>query len=134
MTPLLFVVIAVAGGLGAVARFVVDEAVRARMASRSRLPLGTIVVNLTGSLAMGLLVGVAAGAAASGEWVLVLGAGFLGGYTTFSTASIDTVRLVQQRAWRDAVVNGLGVLVATTVLAGVGMMLGVMFGTAVAAG
>ena len=55
---------------------------------------------------------------------LVAGTGFLGGYTTFSTATFETVRLVQERRLPAAILNGLGTLVATTALAGLGLVIG----------
>ncbi len=76
-----------AGGLGAAARFVVDGELAARR--RTSIPTGTLAVNVIGSLLLGLLVG-----AAPGPWaVTVLGTGFLGGFTTFSAASVEVVRL-----------------------------------------
>ncbi|UGS37040.1 fluoride efflux transporter CrcB [Capillimicrobium parvum] len=79
--------IAVFGALGAVARFRVDEAVSARRPGE--FPLGTLVVNLTGTFCLGLLVG----AAVSHRLLLVAGTGFLGGYTTFSTWMVESERL-----------------------------------------
>ena len=55
------------------------------------------------------------------ELHLVVGVGFLGGYTTFSTASLETVRLLQERRWLLGALNGLGVVVAATLAAGIGM-------------
>jgi CrcB protein len=75
------------GALGAVSRFRVDSAVTARWPSE--FPLGTLVVNLSGSFALGLLVGLAA----PHRVTMVLGTGFMGGYTTFSTWMVESVRL-----------------------------------------
>ena len=85
--------IALAGGAGAAARFVVDGVVRSW--ARTALPLGTIFINLSGSLLMGILAGLVMAHQAPESLQLILGTGFLGGYTTFSTASLETVRLVQ---------------------------------------
>jgi len=79
--------IAVFGALGAAARFRVDAAVSARWPSD--FPLGTLVVNLSGAVPLGLLVG----AAVPHRMLLVLGTGFLGGYTTFSTWMVESERL-----------------------------------------
>lgn len=115
MTVLL---LALAGGLGAVARFVLDGVLSA--ARRWRHPVPTTLVNLTGSFLLGLLTGLAGRHALAAPALLVLGTGFLGGYTTFSTAAYETVRLVEQRRWVPALVHGLGQLVAGTLLAALG--------------
>ena len=79
--------VAVFGALGAVARFRVDSAVSARLPSD--FPFGTLVVNLGGSFALGVLVG----ASVSHRVAFLLGTGFTGGYTTFSTWMVETERL-----------------------------------------
>jgi CrcB protein len=75
------------GALGAVTRFRVDSAVSAWLPSD--FPLGTLVVNLTGSFGLGILVGMAA----PHRVMFLLGTGFGGGYTTFSTWMVESVRL-----------------------------------------
>jgi CrcB protein len=122
MTPLLFIALAAAGGLGAATRFVVDGAVRSRI--RSSFPVGVMVINITGSFLLGLLTGLVLGAVLGEEWLLVAGTGFLGGYTTFSTASFETVRLLQTGRVTAAVVNGLGMLVAAVAVSYLGLWLG----------
>jgi fluoride exporter len=84
---LTWVGIAVFGALGAIARFRVDSAVSARFPSD--FPVGTLVVNLTGAFALGVLLG----AAVPHRAALVLGTGFMGGYTTFSTWMVESERL-----------------------------------------
>ncbi|TQL48574.1 camphor resistance protein CrcB [Homoserinimonas aerilata] len=123
MTPLLFVLVSVAGGLGAACRLLVDGALRPLS---KRMPAGTWVVNVSGSLLLGLLTGLAIAGTLPAEWHLVLGAGFLGGYTTFSTASFETVRMLQQRRPLAAVANGLGMLAASTLAAGLGLWAGAL--------
>jgi CrcB protein len=75
------------GALGAVARFRLDSAVSARFPGD--FPLGTLVVNLTGSFALGMLVG----ASVAHRVAFLLGTGFMGGYTTFSTWMVESERL-----------------------------------------
>jgi fluoride exporter len=75
------------GAVGAVARFRVDSAVTTRLPSD--FPLGTLVVNLTGSFVLGVLVG----ASVTHRIAFLLGTGFAGGYTTFSTWMVETERL-----------------------------------------
>jgi fluoride exporter len=84
---LTWVGVAVLGALGALARFRVDSAVSARFPSD--FPVGTLVVNLTGAFALGVLLG----AAIPHRAALVLGTGFMGGYTTFSTWMVESERL-----------------------------------------
>lgn len=119
MTVLL---LALSGGLGAVARFVLDGTVTA--ARSWRYPVGTTAINLSGSLLLGLLAGLTAGALLPGPAFLVLGTGFLGGYTTFSTAAYETVRLAEQRRWGAALLHGFGQVVVATALAVVGFGVG----------
>jgi CrcB protein len=126
MTMLLLV--AVAGGLGAVARFVLDGVVRD--VAQTRYPLATLVVNLTGSLLLGLVLGLTLAQALPERWHVLLGAGFLGGYTTFSTASVETVRLVQERRAAAALLHALGMLLASVALAAAGLALGLSLGSA----
>jgi CrcB protein len=114
--------VALAGGVGAVARFVLDGLVRSRVASW--FPVGTVVVNVTGSFVLGLVTGLALAHVVPDELRLVVGTGFCGGYTTFSTASFETVRLVEQRRVGAALVNGVGTLVVTVCVAGLGLWLG----------
>jgi CrcB protein len=109
-----------AGGLGAGTRFVVDGLVRAWI--RTALPIGTILINVTGSFLLGLVVGAAAHGAST-DLLAIAGTGFLGGYTTFSTASVETVRLVQARRPGLAVLNALGTLATALGAAAVGVMI-----------
>lgn len=115
MTALL---ICLLGGLGAVARFAVDGAVRKRWGTS--FPAGTVVVNVSGSFLAGALSGAALAGALGGPAAAAAVVGFCGGYTTFSTAMADTVRLARDRQALRAVLNaaGTGVLTVLAVLAG----------------
>lgn len=124
MTALL---VALAGGVGAVVRFVADAAV-ARRVARSRfagwgLPLGTVAINVSGSLLLGLLSGFVIAHAGPTSLAAVAGTGFCGGYTTFSTASVEGARLARDGDRRAAVHAG-GMLLAGVVAAVVGLWLG----------
>ena len=79
--------VALFGALGAVARFRVDAAVSGRVGGD--FPAGILVVNLTGAFALGVLLG----AAVPDRAAFLLGTGFMGGYTTFSTWMVESVRL-----------------------------------------
>ena len=122
MSPAVLALVAFAGGLGAVARFLLDTAVRSRIGTA--FPAGTVLINLTGSLLLGLVVGLAGAGAVPDALRLVAGTGFLGGYTTFSAASVETDALVVARRRAAALANGLGVPVACVALAAAGLALG----------
>lgn len=127
MSVVMLLALAAAGGAGAVLRFVLDGAIRSRL--RTLLPVGTMVINIGGSLFLGILVGVIGpiGFVEAGHdeqpLFTIVGVGFLGGYTTFSTASLETVRLIQTRKTRQALISGLGtpVLAVTAAAAGIGI-------------
>lgn len=127
MSPLLFVLVSLAGGVGAAVRLALDGYVSSRTART--LPWGTVVINLSGSLVLGLVTGLATRQLVPGPAATVVGAGFLGGYTTFSTASLQTVRLLQEGRRTAAVLHGAGTLVAAVLLAGLGLWLGLRLGS-----
>lgn len=114
--------VAVVGGLGAATRFWVDGVIRAR--GRTVLPISTILVNVSGSLLIGLVVGAHLYLGLPATWQLVLATGFCGGYTTFSAAMVESVRLVQQDERGRAVLAAVGTLLLAVgaVAAGVGIM------------
>jgi fluoride exporter len=85
------------GGVGAVARFLLDGAVTAR--AGSGFPWGTLAVNLSGAFALGLLVGVA------DDTYRLLGTGLLGAYTTFSTWMLESHRLGEDGRLRVGALN-----------------------------
>ncbi len=116
--------LAVAGGIGAGLRFLVDGVVRSRV--RTALPVGTILINVTGSLLLGLLSGMVTGHYTTSAVGLILGTGLLGGYTTFSTASFETVRLVQAGRIGLALVNAFGTMVVCVLAAAAGFALTVL--------
>ena len=86
--------IAIAGALGAITRFLLDEVVQRR--THTARPLGTLVINTSGSLILGVLTGLALYHALPADAKTVLGTGFCGAYTTFSTFSYQTVRLARR--------------------------------------
>ncbi|HWS49749.1 MAG TPA: CrcB family protein [Microbacterium sp.] len=116
MTPLLFIGAALAGGVGAALRYLVDVGVT--RVARGRFPWGILAVNVTGSFALGLVT------ASLPDAAFLLGAGLLGGYTTFSTAMLDTVALWLDGRRAASAFNALGMLALGVVAAGVGLTLG----------
>lgn len=114
------VLVAVFGGLGAAARFVVDGWFRGRWARR--LPLATIAINVSGSLLIGLLAGALAEGHLPAAAYTVAAAGFCGGFTTFSTATVETVRLAEAGDLRRATLNAIGPLVLAVAAASLGYL------------
>jgi CrcB protein len=110
--------VALAGGAGAVTRLVVDGHVLAR--TGSRLPLGTALINLTGAFGLGLIAGTAPGH----QFSLIVGTGFIGAYTTFSTWMLETVLLGESGREPAAYANAIGQLVLGVGLAGLGFAIG----------
>ncbi|NTW42620.1 MAG: chromosome condensation protein CrcB [Cellulomonadaceae bacterium] len=116
------VLVALLGGLGAATRFVVDGSIRARRTQA--LPVATVAVNVSGSALLGLLAGAHLYHGLGDTGFLLAATGFCGGYTTFSTAMVETVRLVQGGEYRLAVANALGsfLLALGAVALGVALM------------
>lgn len=103
MTAAAWAAFLLAAAVGAVARSVVDGWVTER--SNGPFPWGTFVVNVSGSFVLGLVTGLALYHDLSGVTRTVLGTGGLGAYTTFSTFSLETVRLAEDGATGAAVRN-----------------------------
>jgi CrcB protein len=101
----------VGGAFGAPARFLLDRTVQSRL--DSEFPWGTLAVNVIGSLILGGLVGAAT--AHGGAVTALIGTGFCGALTTFSTFSYETLRLLEDRVRLYAFAN-----VAVTLVAGIG--------------
>jgi len=110
-----------AGATGALARFLLDAWTKQRW--RSSFPLATVVINVTGSLLLGALAGVVLFHGQSSTWQTIVGTGFCGGYTTFSTASFETVRLVERGEHKLALLNALGSLVLSVSACAAGLAL-----------
>ena len=121
MSAALVLGVAGAGAVGAAARFVVDGAVRSRWPRP--FPLGTLVVNIGGSLLLGVLTGLVLFHGSPDVVRIVLGTGFCGGYTTFGTASFETVRLSQQGLRGAATLNAVATAAASLAAASAGLLL-----------
>jgi len=115
--------IAIAGAAGALSRYAVDGIVSRRMSGA--FPWGTMVVNLSGAFLVGFLFTVLAERFLVAPWLRsTLLIGFLGAYTTFSTLSLETLRLMQDGARLLALANGAGTLVAGLIAVYAGVVLG----------
>jgi CrcB protein len=120
-----FAAVALAGGFGAAFRLGADAWVRAR--TSGNLPAGTVLINVLGSFLLGMLAGASAARGIPEFWQVVIGVGLLGGFTTFSTISVETIALIRERRHLTAVVVALGLLVVSVFAAGTGLWLGNLF-------
>jgi len=118
MSALVVVAVGCVGGLGAIARLVIDAGVSARVARE--FPYGTLVVNLIGAFLLGLVVGVAL----DDSGYRLAGTGLIGGFTTFSTWSLESHRLVEDGELRGGLANFAVSLILGVALAWVGRRLG----------
>ena len=105
------IAIAAAGALGAATRYLIDGFVQDRV--HGVFPWGTWVINASGSLVLGFLTGLALYHGLTDTPKAVIGAGFVGAYTTFSTFTYETIRLVEEGSRYEAALN-----IATSTLAG----------------
>jgi CrcB protein len=115
--------IAIGGAAGAVARYLVDGWVSQR--TGGSFPLGTLVVNLSGTFLLGLLAALAIERSVLPSIIRpALTIGFLGAYTTFSTWMLESWRLTEQGAWAGAALNLGASVVLGLVALGAGIALG----------
>jgi CrcB protein len=110
--------IGLVGGLGAIARFLLDGAIGSM--SGSSFPFGTLAVNLTGSLALGVFVGSVLDADATS----LVAIGALGSFTTFSTWMFEAQRLAEDGELRLAAINVVASLALGVALAWLGLRIG----------
>ena len=122
MTPGIFLLLALAGGVGAVVRFMLDGFIRAH--SKTRFAGAATIINVSGSLALGYLTGLTIEHLVSTDVSIVIGTGFLGGYTTFSTASYETVQLMKKGRYGASFVSGIVMLVLSVAAAVIGLWAG----------
>lgn len=121
---LLAILVGLAACLGAVARYLVDQAVAQKW--ESSFPWGTWVINVSGSFILGLVTGLSLHHGLSAHVVSVLGTGICGGYTTFSTFNVETIRLAEDGSLAGAVGNIAGSIAAGLVAAAAGLGLALL--------
>jgi CrcB protein len=101
MSAPVWIAVAILGSVGSLARFLFDDAISMR--TSSSFPFGTLAINASGALALGLLTGLAL----SGEALLLAGSATIGSYTTFSTWMLETHRLGEDGQLLSGVLNVL---------------------------
>ena len=121
---ILAAVVGLAAGLGAVCRYLLDQLVQ--HLHDQEFPWGTFVINVSGSLLLGLLTGWAAHSGLPRAAVAVVGVGLLGGYTTWSTYLWETFTLAESGARVQATLNLVGSLAVGLLAAAAGLGLGAL--------
>jgi CrcB protein len=111
------------GGFGAVCRYLFGVGV-VRLSSPANGPLATFMINVIGSFLMGLLIGAISRiqGGVDDRWRLALGVGVLGGFTTFSSFSLEAVMMIERRAYALAAAY----IVGSVVFGLLGLMLGLL--------
>ena len=115
--------VALGGALGAVSRHLVNQ--WGLRVLGPELPYGTLIVNVTGSLLIGVLVGwlAFAGRADATELRFALGVGFLGAFTTMSAYALDVVIFIERKAYLTAFGYAAGTVVLSVIAVAAGMIL-----------
>jgi len=113
--------VAIAGALGASARYAVHTVVQSRVAGL--FPWGTVVVNLSGSFVLGLVAGLVLYQGLDADVRTVAGTGFIGAYTTFSSYTYESLGLVEDGVPRGAALNAVGSIAVGLVAATAGLLL-----------
>ena len=119
MSVLVWAGVVLIGGAGSVVRFLADGFVSS--AAGRDFPFGTLAVNVSGAVILGLLTGLALGS----DQALLAGTAAVGSYTTFSTWMLETQRLTEERQHRKVIAN----VTVSLVLGGAAAALGRLIGT-----
>ncbi len=118
------VAVALAAGVGAVVRYLIDQLVQHR--TRGDFPYGTIIINITGSFLLGLTTGLALHHGLDTTATVVIGTGFAGGYTTLSTWAWETLALAETGDLLEASINIVGSFAAGLAAASAGLGLALL--------
>lgn len=121
MTATMLMGVLLGGALGAACRYLVSNALVRWQPGH--IPMGILLINVTGSGALGLLVGAVHTGQIGPSTLTWAGTGFLGAYTTFATLAVDSVRLLEEQGWRHAVGNLILTVTLGTGAAGAGLLL-----------
>ena len=118
--------VAIGGAIGAAGRYLIGGWVQSL--AGSAFPAGTFFVNATGSLIIGIILGLSERGALSGQARLLLAVGLMGGYTTFSSFSYDNLGLLQDGEVARLVINMVGQLAVGLFAAYVGLVIARIMG------
>jgi CrcB protein len=121
---ILAILVAAAAAVGAAGRYLLTQLVQHW--HDSALPWGTFAVNVSGSLLLGLVTGLSLHHGLPARPFTVIGVGFIGGYTTWSTFVWESVAFAESGAWRPAVLNLLGSLAVGLAAASAGLALALL--------
>ncbi len=116
------ILISLFGGVGASTRFIADGLLRSILGRR--FPWATMIINVIGSLILGIVVGAVVAHPRMKNIELVIGTGFCGGFTTFSTATFESIRLLQEKRYVSFWLQFLGNFLLCLAAAGLGVWLG----------
>lgn len=118
----LYVMVAAGGFVGAPSRYLLDRSINRRF--ESDLPWGTFLVNVSGSFILGLLTGLSLANHLAPLAKALMGTGFCGAYTTFSTFTYETIRLLEVGQYLEALANVAVSLVSGLIGAAIGLAIG----------
>lgn len=116
---------AVGGGVGSVLRVLLDGVIH--RANKTDVLLGTIVINVTGSFVLGLVTGLMLARLMPDDLERIIGTGVIGGYTTFSTASVEGARYIEDGRRRLAVIQAISMAVLSLFAGLAGLALARLF-------
>ncbi|WP_436373537.1 fluoride efflux transporter CrcB [Cytobacillus sp. BC1816] len=114
--------VGIGGFFGAICRLWVSQAINKRMVSR--VPAATLVINLMGSLLLGIMVG----SGIEGSFFMLLGTGFMGAFTTFSTFKLEAIQLHMDKRKKELMLYNVLSYGGGILLAFLGIELGMFFG------
>jgi CrcB protein len=118
---LLILLTGIAGSVGAVLRYLTDKFISDKI--YGEFPLGTFIINASGSFLLGFIVGLGSAHHLSSFYSTVLGTGFCGAFTTFSTYMYETYNLIMSKSYLQATLNLLGTTAICITFAAVGLYL-----------
>ncbi|SER33668.1 camphor resistance protein CrcB [Gracilibacillus ureilyticus] len=121
MTLTSVLLVGTGGFFGAISRYAISQIINKK--NTSRIPIATVIVNLTGSFLLGIIIGVGL----NNMITLLLGTGFMGAFTTFSTFKLEAVHLHINKRKREFIYSQLICYAGGISLAFIGMMIGNYF-------